>query len=155
MATPRKRGPRGDLTRAQTAALAAERASGPRYATPEDVEAQAAQWSAEVLACRDTGHHWQHEDVAHIARDRYYRVQDVCPRCGMSRYREMSERGHVYATSYAYPEGYLAKGLGRIAGEGKDMVRLASILREGPREVRRAADSGEPRFGATRREVGA
>jgi hypothetical protein len=131
------------------------RRSGPRYATPGEVEAVTSQWSNAVLECRDMGHHWQRSDVAHVARDRYYRISDTCGRCDVTRYREMSERGHIYATTYAYPEGYLIEGLGRIAGDGKDVIRLASVLRDShTREIRSAKNTPEPRFGVTRREIG-
>jgi hypothetical protein len=42
---------------------------------------------------------------------------------------ELSERGHVYASWYTYADDYLTQGLGRIMGEGRDVLRLATIVR--------------------------
>jgi hypothetical protein len=72
----------------------------------------------------------------------------------MVRIREMSESGHVYAETREYPDGYLTKGLGRIAGEAKDAVRLAATLRGSVTERRgKAREDDMPRFGATRNAV--
>lgn len=155
MARPQK------ATRAARAAEAADvteapEPTGPKYAEPQAVAEAARLWAPSVLACRDAGHHWETVDAAHFARLRYYRVQHQCARCGVSRYRELSEFGHVYATTYAYPDGYLVPGLGRIVGDSKDAIRLASILRvgSGVRQVRRRAQEDDlPRFGATKHGI--
>lgn len=128
-----------------------------RYADADAVEAVAAQWTDEQITCRDLGHHWRPADALHVARLRYWRVSHECARCGMVRIREMSESGHVFASSYVYPEGYLVKGLGRIAGEAKDAVRIAAVRRVEAVEVsgnlREVRKTHPPRFGATRRAV--
>lgn len=73
----------------------------------------------------------------------------------MLRVREMSEYGHVYAQTYGYPDGYLAQGIGRIAGDAKDAVRLASVRRFNVTEIKgKAKEVDLPRFGATRRALG-
>lgn len=126
----------------------------PKFADARDVQRIAPQWTDEQIECRDLGHHWRPSDVTHIARLRYYRVSHECVRCGMVRIREMAETGHVYASTYIYPEGYLVQGMGRVAGDAKDAVRIAAIKRAQVTEVRgRAKDSDMPRFGATRRAV--
>jgi hypothetical protein len=123
----------------------------PMYAERGDVEAAAVSWTTQQLECRDMGHHWVPMDAVHIRRLQYYRVSHNCSRCGMVRVRELSESGHVYATSYEYPDGYLLQGLGRIAGDGKDAIRLAALLRGDVAEIKgRAKDTDLPRFGATR-----
>lgn len=127
----------------------------PKFADADEVRRVAVEWAAEFLECRDTGHHWQPEDVTYFrAAGGYYRVVHVCARCGMRRLREISERGHVYASSYDYPAGYVAVGLGRIAGEAKDAVRLAAITRGYVKQVkRRPREEDRPRFAATRRDL--
>lgn len=128
----------------------------PRYADADDVARLAsAQWTEAQVACRDMGHHWAPLDAIHVARLRFYRVSHGCERCGIVRVRELSERGSVYATTYRYPDGYLVEGLGRIAGDAKDAIRLAAIRRTyNAREIRRQArDEDMPRFGPTRRDV--
>lgn len=35
----------------------------------------------------------------------------------------------VMRSWYTYPEGYLTKDIGRIVGEGRGVLRLASVLR--------------------------
>jgi hypothetical protein len=130
----------------------ASRREPPRFAEPGDIEHAAEQWSESVLECRDTGHHWERARASHIRRLHYYTVIHICSRCGMFRTREMSESGHVYANSYTYPDGYLLKGLGRIAGEAKDAIRALALTRATDvTEVRgRAKDEDLPRFKATR-----
>lgn len=126
----------------------------PKYADVDDVRAAAVEWAVDHLECRDTGHHWQPEDVAHIRSQRFYRIQHRCARCDTRRLREMSETGHVYAQTYDYAPGYQAKGLGRIVGEAKDAVRLAAVTRGPVTEIkRRTGDEVEPRFSATRRDL--
>lgn len=128
----------------------------PHYADPQDVARVAqSQWTDGQIQCRDMGHHWAPMDAMHVARLRFYRVSHGCGRCGIVRVRELSERGHVFATTYTYPDGYLVQGLGRIAGDAKDAIRVAAIKRTaGVREIRgKAKDEDMPRFGATRRDV--
>ena len=128
----------------------------PSYAEPADIERVADQWTDQQLECRDLGHHWEPQDVVHVSRLRFYRITHVCQRCDMLRIREMSEYGHVYAQTYRYPDGYLAEGIGRIAGDAKDAVRLASVRRFTDLvEVKgKAKEVDLPRFAKTREALG-
>ena len=125
----------------------------PHFADVDDVQRVADDWSTDFLQCRDVGHHWVPEDAVHVIAARFYRVIHACTRCEVRRTRELSERGHVFAQTYDYPDGYMIKGLGRIAGEAKDALRLASTLRGTVHDVRRKklTDDDLPRFAATRR----
>lgn len=126
-----------------------------RFAELADIERQVDLWTDAQIECRDLGHHWLPVDAIHVARLHFYRVSHGCARCGMVRIREMSESGHVYAQTYQYPDGYLAQGLGRIAGDAKDAIRVAAIRRAAVTEVKgKAKESDMPRFGATRRATG-
>lgn len=133
----------------------AEARNAPRYAEVDDVRRVAASWSTDHLLCRDVGHHWVYQDATHVRAARFFRVIYACTRCEMRRTRELSESGHVFATSYQYPDGYVAVGLGRIVGEAKDAMRLEAIMRGALHEVKRRNLRADdlPRFGATRRAL--
>lgn len=100
-----------------------------RYATPEEVESRAAQWSQQVLECRVDGHAWRPARATHSTAYRFYYVVQRCPRCQTERHTEMTERGRITARWLDYPDGYLSKGAGRIVGDGRDMLRLAALTR--------------------------
>ena len=137
---------------AQDDASALPLPAAPRYAELADVERLADEWAPGVLACRDTGHQWGDSQAVHVVRFGYWKISQRCPRCGCTRYREMSERGHVYASTIEYSEGYLAVGLGRIAGNTKDAVRIAAVRRTYAVTTnrRRNDDEAAPRYSATR-----
>jgi hypothetical protein len=81
----------------------------------------------EHLQCRDFGHSWRPftaRQVKHI-----YEQQLRCSRCHTLRKRLLSMRGEVLSSSYEYADSYVIKGLGRIVGDEKDHLRLASILK--------------------------
>jgi hypothetical protein len=100
-----------------------------RYASAEDVEEAAKNWSNEILQCRDLGHSWVAHDAKHVRRLKYWSFSHRCTRCGTVRNREMSEEGQVYASWYTYPAGYQAKGMGRIVGPEKGLLRIATVTR--------------------------
>ena len=120
-----------------------------------DVAQHAAQWDEGVLQCRTYGHVWQPSNATHNKRYRYYSIVQLCPRCGTERNMELSERGHVYASWYSYPEDYLVVGLGRIMGEGRDVLRMATITRTyNITEITgKAAMEDTPRARATREAI--
>jgi len=124
------------------------------YASRAEVEAATEQWPTDYLDCRFMRHSWARGDAVHVVRLRYYRASYVCTRCGTRKILEISDSGASFAQTYEYPDGYLAQGVGRIAGEGRDAIRLAAVLRGGVTNVRgKAKDSDLPRFGATRRAI--
>lgn len=103
---------------------------GPRYASREDVEDLAAGMKFEFLLCRDMMHAWQPHDRS-IGSDGVIKRTLMCHRCKTQRVQEITMRGGLLSSHYIYPDGYQAKGLGRVAGDAKDAFRIASIMRDG------------------------
>lgn len=102
----------------------------PDYADPLDVEAFAKDLPDEFLLCRELGHNWLPYGIPGRYRDGGYQRVLRCNRCKTERHIEISNRGVVTASQYKHPDGYLLEGLGRIVGEGRGVLRLASITRE-------------------------
>ena len=122
--------------RAQRASVFADRA---------DVEAMAQDMPDSFLMCREMSHQWRPAS-ARIGSDGVIARTLECGRCTAQRVQELSPRGHVLSSHYVYPEGYLAVNIGRIAGDGRDALRLASVMRHidgqsitGPARRRRKA----------------
>lgn len=104
--------------------------TAPRVASPDEVAELAQDWTDEILECRTYGHKWTPHRAQHVKQYRYFYVIQLCERCTTTRHMEISESGgEVYDTWYEYPDGYLTKGLGRIAGDARGQLRLATVLR--------------------------
>ena len=101
----------------------------PRWASLDDVERLADQWDPRVLECRTYGHHWQPSQATFNTKYRYYRVVQICPSCTSERIMELDSRGHIVKLKIDYADGYLSKHTGRIVGEGRDILRLATVTR--------------------------
>jgi hypothetical protein len=99
-----------------------------QFASADDIEQHVEHWSTGVVMCRTYGHVWQPQGATWNPRYRIYFTSQVCPRCQCVRNSEVNERGHVLASWINYADGYLTKGLGRVAGDARDVVRLAAIL---------------------------
>jgi hypothetical protein len=99
------------------------------YAARQDVEDFAANLSLGFLQCRELGHVWKpwaaRRDDEHNTFERSLR----CPRCKTKRHETLSVRGAKLRSYYEYPEGYTTDGLGRIVGEGRDALRVESMIR--------------------------
>jgi len=121
-----------------------------KYATEREVLAAARQWSDEVLRCRTYGHNWQPRNAVINRRHKFIYVEQECSTCHTVRHQEMSMRGAVYAQWYTYIDGYLLDGVGRIAGEGRDAVRISTVMRT----YNATTDSSnEPRSSNTRQVI--
>ena len=88
--------------------------------------------SVEATVCRDLMHSWR-PHTAYETRDRrklvgYERVLK-CRTCGTERTDKLNTWGGIVGRTYAYPDGYLVKGVGRFSGEYKDAARLANVKR--------------------------
>lgn len=99
------------------------------YAAREAVEEFAQGLSISFLQCRELGHIWKpwgaRRDDEHNTFERSLR----CPRCKTKRHETLSMRGAKLRSHYEYPEGYTTDGLGRIVGEGRDALRVESMIR--------------------------
>jgi hypothetical protein len=107
--------------------LAAQRSG---FADANDVRGVVDQMPDEYVECRELNHLWRPYDVHYNAKYHTYDRTLRCYRCLTRKHQELSERGHVLRSSYSYPEDYQLKNLGRIAGDARDVVRLASLTRQ-------------------------
>lgn len=82
----------------------------------------------EFLQCRDYLHAWRPFTAQWMPSFNVYEVREQCMRCHTLRIRELDRHGHVLARHYEYPDGYSMKGLGRLTGDDRDKIRLASLL---------------------------
>lgn len=81
------------------------------------------------LRCRELSHNWSPYTASINNRTRtIYRVLR-CTRCKARKHQDLTPRGHVVRTHIQYAEGFLHKGKGRIVGEARDVLRLASVMR--------------------------
>lgn len=98
-----------------------------KLATTRQVARAAKALSDKFLHCRDIGHSWklyyQRKEGAYIIRKMW------CPSCKTNRKTKINRYGEVVANSYDYDDGYLIKGLGRVQGRSKSMLRVESINR--------------------------
>jgi hypothetical protein len=81
----------------------------------------------EHLICRDFGHSWRPWAAEWIPQRRQYAEALVCSRCNSVRHRLLDEFGALLGNSYTYAEGYLVHGLGRLTGDDRNDLRLASL----------------------------
>lgn len=98
------------------------------WASDSEVAHFAAELPEEFLLCREMGHRWLPYQAAVNADQTYHRALR-CPRCKTRKEQEISARGVILSTQYRHPEGYLHAGMGRIAGDGRGLLRLESIKR--------------------------
>ena len=115
---------RGRITRRTTPA--------PRYADEDYVREFAAALNDNYLNCRRYGHTWKPWRVQLIDSEvgRSYEAITRCPSCKSLATEVLSMSGHQIRRHVKYSEGYLASNLGRIAGTGRDVLRLESVTRQ-------------------------
>ena len=114
------------------------RPRGPSFADPEDVADWAADLPDSFLACREN-HNWKPLDVDWLdfhgepcGPTRAHSIGRVrrCTRCKTRRVQTLDLRGAIVRSHYEYPEGYQSEGLGRIVGDGRNLLRLESVTRD-------------------------
>jgi|SRR5215831_3146876 len=82
---------------------------------------------AECVHCRDYGHQWKPLTVFREGRN-FDQVLE-CVRCKTHRHRLIDRYGNLVFNRYNnYPAGYKVEGLGRLDGEDRGVLRLASVL---------------------------
>lgn len=101
----------------------------PEFADPHEVADFAAGLELDWLYCRTYQHNWKPWTAHWSDHEGCYEVSIRCNRCTTRRIQRMSDKGAVLSSHYEYPEGYLHEGMGRIAGEGRDALRLESVTR--------------------------
>lgn len=110
-------------------AKAKESAPPVEYADPAEVSDFAAELSDKFLECRDTGHNWRRLAARWSPHLGEYRRVHRCRSCRAERTQRLSDKGAILSSSIDYPDGYLHKGLGRIVGDGRDLLRLETMGR--------------------------
>jgi hypothetical protein len=98
------------------------------YAELEEVADFAEGLPERFLYCREMGHNWRPQSAGRYKDGGFSRILR-CTRCKTERHQEISQRGVVLSNKYVHPEGYLHKGMGRIVGDGRGVLRLESIKR--------------------------
>lgn len=99
------------------------------FADPQEVAEFAADLEEDWLYCRTYQHNWKPWTASWSSELGCYEVSIRCNRCHTRRVQTMSDKGTVLSSHYEYPEGYLHAGMGRIAGEARDRLRLESVTR--------------------------
>lgn len=96
-----------------------------KWADLDAVESNIADWTDSVISCRIYGHNWTASSVFRVGDG--YTVTQKCSRCANGRTQDMDSRGFATSWTYSYSDGYLTKGLGRIGGDGRAALRLATL----------------------------
>lgn len=99
------------------------------YADADAVADFAAGLTEAYLHCRELSHNWKPHSVIVADDGISYERSLRCNRCKTKRVQILDRFGAVHSSHYEYPEGYLSDGLGRIAGEGRDRLRLETTMR--------------------------
>lgn len=105
----------------------------PKIATPKAVRTEAAGMSDSFLRCRDIGHQWRMYFQKKAGKGFERRL--YCPSCKTARFVVINGYGEVVSNHYRYDTGYQLKGLGRVQGRAKSVLRLESISRTNDFEV--------------------
>jgi hypothetical protein len=98
------------------------------WADNDEIAAFAQDLPEEFLMCREMGHRWLPHDAEEFDDGSFMRILR-CPRCKTRKVQDISRRGVIERTRYQHPDGYLHEGMGRIAGDGRGVLRLESIRR--------------------------
>jgi hypothetical protein len=96
---------------------------------PRDIADALQRMTRTQIACRARGHAWEDWRAHLFGRNGSRGAMEIlrCSRCGSERQQDLDRFGTVVKGRYVYPDGYLVKGLGRLTGEDRGLVRLTSI----------------------------
>jgi hypothetical protein len=103
--------------------------TAPEGADPDDVKHFAQGLSTSFLLCRELQHNWKPFSAWWDDESHCYARTIRCMRCRTKKVQTLSSSGAVLSSHYEYADGYLAEHLGRIVGEGRDSLRLESLVR--------------------------
>lgn len=99
------------------------------YADPGEVAEFAENLPEKFLHCREMNHNWRPYDVGRHKDGGWERTLR-CVRCKTRKTQHLDQFGMIVGSAkYIHPEGYLHKGMGRIVGEGRGILRIESIKR--------------------------
>lgn len=100
-----------------------------------NVESTVHGMDSNYLQCRDFGHSWRPYTASWLPEQRCYETQLRCQRCKTLRVRFIGQRGELLRSNYDYTDGYIIKGMGRLTGTERDLVRLESVQRILPEDT--------------------
>lgn len=100
-----------------------------QYADRAAAEELARELPDAYLTCRELMHSWKPRTAGWLAGERVFERVIRCSRCKTEKHQTLSSTGEVLTSHYVYPDGYLAKNLGRIVGDGRDALRLEALTR--------------------------
>lgn len=107
-----------------------QRHTAPIGADKDDVADFAASLSITYLECRELGHNWRKWVARYDEEHHSYERALRCTRCRTERWETIGLTGSKIGSHYKYPDGYqTVPGMGRIVGEGRDVLRLESMTR--------------------------
>lgn len=96
------------------------------WATPEDIQHAADEWTDGQVQCRIYSHSWRPLTVIH--HPGAYTLYQRCTRCSSERYQDINERGYPLSSWHIrYSDGYLLRNVGRVGQDGRAVLRLASL----------------------------
>jgi hypothetical protein len=97
------------------------------YASSARIREAVEDWTDAQIQCRAYQHNWRSLSVFH--RPGIYTIVQRCTRCKNERERDMDESGGVIGKwKTTYRPGYLlGPNVGRVDGDGRDIIRLASL----------------------------
>jgi hypothetical protein len=97
------------------------------WATSQDVERAAENWTSNQKQCRVYGHSWRPLTVRH--RPGVYTVLQRCERCSNERKQQVNDAGYpIDGWTMSYFDGYLLKALGRVGVDGRAVLRLDVLM---------------------------
>ena len=94
-----------------------------------DVNTAIGNLATDHLHCRSYGHAWTPWRAEALPRRQGFEQWLRCQRCGTTRHRTLTRWGEVVASSYTYPDGYQMAGVGRLTGDDRGAIRVASIVK--------------------------
>lgn len=122
----------------------------PLFADVHEVKAFAESLPDKYLECREMNHIWKPFTGRYIEGG-ILRILK-CPRCKTEKHQEITLSGALMRSWYKHPEGYLHEGLGRIAGNGRDALRVESLARFMTKVAAKQSDDEEqPKVPAQRK----
>lgn len=75
-------------------------------------------------------HSWRPFSAKWLPEIECYERIRRCSRCKTKKKQVIAPGGGVVSSQYDYPDGYQTEGMGRLAGDSLDALRLVSLYRE-------------------------
>lgn len=97
-----------------------------KIATPRQVRAQIQDMEEAFVTCKAYGHNWNPLTVQKIGG--VYTQTLKCSRCTSECTQDINRRGQLMSSRrYNYVDGFLFKGLGRVMGDARGVIRVTAL----------------------------